>query len=288
MLGVSARTSQPEQWGAMMPAAPVPGPLRRQVRITNGSVGGIPGEWTRLTVMSNSGLTMLYLHGGAYVVGSAASERPLIARLTVEVRGQTFAADYRLAPRHPFPAALDDASAAYYGLLQGGVDAGSVIVAGDSAGGGLTMALLVKLRDESAPLPAGAIVFSPWVDLTNNAKSIQTNAATDYLSAIPTGGAPLYLGGTDATHPLVSPLFADLAGLPPLLIFAGGREMLLDDAVHLHQKALDAGVSATLHIEPDMFHVWPVILPRHPASERAFGVAEEWVIALMSGTAASL
>lgn len=276
-LDVGIRMSDPEQWNQLMVDAPIQPTLRRQIHVTSGSVGGVPGKWFRHVDWSPEKPTILFLHGGGYVVGTASSEQPLIAGITVASGAETFSAEYRLAPKHVFPAAIDDAYAAYHGLLTAGCDPTRIVVAGDSAGGGLSLALLVKLRDEGDPLPAGAALFSPWVDLTNSGASMVTNAATDYLSAIPSHGAPLYLGDADATQPLASPLFADLTGLPPLLVFAGGKEMLLDDSVRLQQRALEAGVEIALHVEPEMFHVWPVMLPRHPASERAFEITGDWI-----------
>jgi acetyl esterase/lipase len=148
---------------------------------------------------------------------------------------------------------------------------------GDSAGGGLVVSTLVALRDAGEPLPAGAVLVSPWVDLSNSASTWDSNWSTDYLP--PMGGRPAveYLGETNPKDPLASPLFADLSGLPPLLIMAGGLEMILEDSTRLADRAEAAGVDVTLVVEPEMFHVWPVIVPRHPASVRAFNTAAHWI-----------
>lgn len=236
-----------------------------------GTVGGIPGEWVTRVGFEDD-LTMLYLHGGAYLGGSSATHRPFVARLTWELGTRTFVPDYRLAPEHLFPAALDDAMAAYQGL-----DAGNIVVAGDSAGGGLACALLLRLRDESSRLPAGAILFSPYTDLEHTAASIPTNAATDYLPLGMPSPNVAYLGDHDPRDPYASPMYGDFTGIPPLLILAGGREMILDDATRLAEKATADGALVTLHVEPDMMHVWPAILPGHRSSLRAIAIAAGFV-----------
>ncbi len=237
------------------------------VTLTEAGVGGVPWEWLRPVSQPPRG-TLLYFHGGAYFAGSPATHRPItcgFARRGLAV----FAADYRLAPEHPFPAAVDDAVAAYRGLLEGGVAPSGLTVAGDSAGGGLALALLVALRDAGVPLPAAAVGFSPWTDLAATGASLKTNTRRDamfYGDSLGEAGTP-YLAGQDPQHPLASPLYADLHGLPPLLLHAGSYEVLLDDSVRLVERAQAAGVAATLRTWPVVPHVWQLFpLPESRAS----------------------
>jgi len=245
------------------------------------SLGGRPGEWI-IRRGSDGQLTdlavILYLHGGAYVSGSPASHRHFTSRVTWAAHTRTYVPDYRLAPEHPFPAAVDDAEAVYRALLDHGTEPTRLFLAGDSAGGGLACALLLRLRETSTPLPAGAVLFSPYTDLEHSGASMRVNAATDYLPSIDDLRPNTeYLGAADPRNPLASPLYGDLTGLPPLLIFAGGREMVLDDSLRLADRARTAGVEVDLHVEPDMFHVWPAIVPDHPASLRALAHLAEWI-----------
>jgi acetyl esterase/lipase len=201
----------------------------------------------------------LYLHGGGYCIGSPRSHRHLAAALAVAMHAIAIVPDYRLAPEHPFPAALDDAVSVYRGLVAEGAAPSRIVVAGDSAGGGLTVATLVALRDAAVALPAAAACLSPWTDLTCTAASYETKQAADPIVRRAGVGemARAYLAGQDAKTPLASPLFADLHGLPPLLVQVGSDEVLLDDAVQLAERAKAAGVPATLEVWEDMIHVWP-------------------------------
>jgi monoterpene epsilon-lactone hydrolase len=250
---------------------PVPRALRTLVRVEPGEVGGVPGEWVTRAGFDDD-LTLLYLHGGAYIGGSPATHRQFTCRLTWALGTKTFVPDYRLAPEHRFPEAVDDAVAVYEALEQR-----NIVVAGDSAGGGLACALLLRLRDEGRHLPVGAILFSPYTDLEHTAASIAVNMATDYLPVEASSPNTAYLGDHDPRDPLASPMYGNFKGIPPLLIFAGSREMILDDATRLADKAVADGASVTLHIEPDMVHVWPAILPGHPATARALAIAADFV-----------
>jgi monoterpene epsilon-lactone hydrolase len=250
---------------------PIPRRLRGLVRVERGEVGGVAGEWIVRSDFDDT-TVLLYLHGGGYIGGSPATHRQLACRLTWAFGTRTFVPDYRLAPAHRFPAALDDSVAVYEHL--GATD---VVVAGDSAGGGLACALLLRLRDQGRPLPRGAVLFSPYTDLEHTAPSIWENAATDYLPLGTVSPNVAYLGDHDPRDPLASPMYGDFTGIPPLLIFAGGREMILDDARRLAAKAGEAGANVSLHVEPDMMHVWPAIVPEHPATTRALAVATEFV-----------
>lgn len=218
---------------------------------------------------------LLYLHGGAYVVGTSQGYRGLAAELARAARATVFAIDYRLAPEHPFPAAVDDAIAAYRGLLDQGFSPSGIAVAGDSAGGGLAIAALVALRDAGLPMPAAALTLSPWVDLGCSGGTITSKAAVDpsltgeALRAM----AAHYLQKAPANAALASPLHADLSGLPPLLIQVGSSEILLDDAVRLASVAGAAGVATRLDIWPEMVHVWHAFAFMLTAGRRAIADA---------------
>ena len=258
---------------------PLPRSLRHIIKTERATVGGIPGEWVTRDHARIDDPTILYLHGGGYLAGSPATHRRFISRLTWVTRATTFAPDYRLAPQHKFPAAVDDAEAAYVGLLEMGVEPGRLIVAGDSAGGGLSCALLQRLRDHDQPQPAGAVLFSPYTDLEHTAPSIQVNAATDYLPLGPVMANTFYLGGADPKHPEASPMYGDYSGVAPMLVFAGGREMILDDSLRLVEKAGADGADVLLRVEDDMFHVWPALLPNHEATLRTLTAVAGFVAA---------
>lgn len=202
--------------------------------------------------------TMLYLHGGGFAVGSARSHRDIAGRLALAAHARVVSLDYRLAPENPFPAALEDALAAYRWTIAREARPQDVVVAGDSAGGGLVLSTLVALRDSGEPLPAAAVCISPWVDLEALGTSMTTNVALD--PTIQRDGvlraAALYLGSADPRTPLASPIHADLAGLPPLLIQVGTAETLLDDARRIAELAWRAGVAVTLEIWEGMVHDW--------------------------------
>lgn len=208
--------------------------------------------------------TVLYLHGGGYRVGSALAYRAYGSRLAAATGAEVVLPDYRLAPEHPFPAAVDDALAVYRWLLEHrSVEPGRLVVAGDSAGAGLTVSLLVAAREQGLGLPAGAIAISPWSDLANGGASFESNAGLDQLFSLDAAreAADTYLQGVDPTEPLASPVHADLAGLPPLHVMVGGHEVLLDDANALVGAARAAGVDATLSVHPGQSHVWHLAVP---------------------------
>jgi len=238
-------------------------PSLRRIHREETKVGGVPVTWfvpnTLGVTGSSAEVTLLYLHGGGYVFGSMATHGDLVARLALAAPARALAPEYRLAPEHPFPAAIDDVVAVYRALLANGTEPKRLVVGGDSAGGGLTLALLQRLRDAGEPLPAGAVLISPWVDLTAKGGSVTENAAFDWMNeAIVQDWIETYLNGHDRRDPLVSPVYADLSGLPPLLIQVGGAE-LLDDQIHvLAARAREHGVDARLVVEPDMIHAWHV------------------------------
>jgi len=201
---------------------------------------------------------ILFLHGGAYCLCSINTHRSMAAHIAEAARARALLIDYRLAPEHPFPAALEDAVGAYHALLDMGVAPASIVVAGDSAGGGLALALLISLRDAGAPLPAAAVCISPWTDLSLSGESMTTNARVDVMLNYQTlkQSAGYYLNGVNANMPLASPLFADLHNLPPLLIQVGTDEIILSDATRVAEKARVAGVDVTLKVWESMQHEW--------------------------------
>jgi epsilon-lactone hydrolase len=237
-----------------------------------------PAEWLR-PPGARTDAVVLYLHGGGYVIGSPRSHRHLAAAIARAAGVSALLIDYRLAPEHPFPAALEDAVEAYQWLLGRGVAPGRVIVAGDSAGGGLTVATLLALRDRGLPRPAGGVCISPWVDLTCSGATYATKAAVDPIVTRESVAmmAQAYAGSGDPKAPLLSPLYADLRGLPPLLVQVGSDEVLLDDALGLGEQARGAGVEITVEEWPTMIHVWHWFLPMLAEAERAVGVIGDFV-----------
>ena len=234
-------------------------------------MGGVPARRLRST-NANSHQVILYLHGGAYILGGPISHGNVAAQLGHAAGAEGYFPDYRLAPEHPFPAALDDALAAYRWLLAQGHAPHNIIIAGDSAGGGLTLATAVAIRDSQMPQPAALVLISPWVDLTLSGESINSRASRDPLlrPSWLRWGAKAYCGGEDASHPGCSPLFADLAGLPPMLIHVGSEEILLDDSLRLEQRAKEAGVKVRLHVYENMWHDFQAHIGVLPESDAAF------------------
>jgi acetyl esterase/lipase len=217
---------------------------------------GVPSEWVRPAHRDETRV-ILYLHGGGYCFGSIATHEESVARLCVAARARGLVIDYRLAPEHPFPAQLDDARTAYSWLLRQGVDPSRLVIAGESAGGALTLSLLVALRDAGKPLPASAVCVSPWVDLELTGESMRENARFDYVPGrLLAQYARWFVPNGDLRNPLAAPLYADLRGLPPLLVLAGGSEALLDDARRIAHRAKNHGTPVTFEVEPDMIHAW--------------------------------
>jgi acetyl esterase/lipase len=231
-------------------------PAPRGVRLTQAALGGIPGEWVKAGPET---ARMLYLHGGGYFACSPSTHRAITGAYARQGFA-VFAPDYRLAPEHPFPAAVDDALAAYRGMLETGHAPRSIVIAGDSAGGGLALATLLAAKDAGLPMPACALLFSPWTDLAGTGASVQSNRERDPMLVAERlrEGGDIYLNGADPANPLASPLYGDLAGLPPLLIQVGDGEILLDDSTRLAQRARAAGVHVDLKIWNQMPHVWQI------------------------------
>lgn len=258
--------------------------LPGDIRVEPTRANGVPAEWTEAPG-ADAARVLLYLHGGGYVAGSLTSHRPMVAEAGRQAGLRTLALDYRLAPEHPFPAALEDAVAGYRHLLEQGFAPARIAVGGDSAGGGLAAALLVALRDQGLPLPGCAWLISPWVDLESSFPSMASKAAADpmvqkpYLLEI----APMYHGATSARTPLVSPIHADLHGLPPLLLQVGSAETLLDEDVAFAGRAGAADVAVTLEIWPEMIHVWHLFHPQLAAGRRAIAAAGQFIRAQLAG-----
>jgi acetyl esterase/lipase len=240
--------------------------------------GGAGAEWV-VAAGADSDRVLLYLHGGAYQIGSPATHRSMVARLSGAAGARVLSVDYRLAPEYPFPAAVNDAVAAYRWLLAGGTDPAVIAIGGDSAGGGLALATLVALRDAGDPLPAAAVVLSPWTDLALTGESLQTRAAVDVLIK-PAGmaeTAQAYLAGQDPRHPYASPLYADLHGLPPVLIHVGDAEVILDDSTRFAARARDHGVDVTLEVWDEMPHVWHAFAGLLPEADQAIECIGSWL-----------
>jgi monoterpene epsilon-lactone hydrolase len=232
--------------------------------------GGVPGEFIT-TPASRPDRYVLFLHGGGYVTGSGALYRHFTWRIAMAARARVLAIDYRLAPEHPFPAALHDALAAYRWLVAGRAVPRRTAVMGDSAGGGLALALLLRLRDDGLELPAAAIALSPWTDLALTGASLSFNEKSDPM--LRTADARLfahcYLAGADPRNPYASPLYGNPAGLPPTLIHVGSDEILHDDAVRMAAILRAAGCRAEIEVWPRMPHVWHLFAPALPEARRA-------------------
>ena len=253
---------------------PVDADIKREVV----SAGGVKAEWVSAPD-ADAGRAVLYLHGGGYVIGSINTHRSLAARLSRASKARVLLIDYRLAPEHPHPAAVDDSVAAYRWMLSQGLKPARIAVAGDSAGGGLTVATLVAIRDAKLPLPGAGACLSPWVDLEGIGESMTTKAAVDPI--VQRAGllqmAAAYLGGKDPRTPLAAPLYADLSGLPPLLIQVGTAETLLDDASRLAERARKAGVTVSYEPWESMIHVWHLFAPMLDEGQQAVDRIGEFV-----------
>jgi epsilon-lactone hydrolase len=242
----------------------------RNTRTVAVDAGGVPADCISAPA-SRPDRFVLYLHGGGYQVGAPSTYRHFTWRIAAAARARVLAIDYRLAPEHPFPAALEDALAAYRWLLANHAEPHRLVVMGDSAGGGLTFALLMKLRDDGLPLPAAAVTLSPWTDLALTGASLRLNAQTDPMinaDVIPKF-VTNYLAGADPRNPYVSPLYGDPAGLPPTLVHVGNDEVLRDDAVRMAEKMRRASCQVELQIWPRVPHCWHLLAPVLPEARAA-------------------
>ena len=238
----------------------------------------VNGLWAD-PLAARPGAAILYFYGGGYVLGSPASRRKTAGHLALAAQARALVPAYRLAPEHPFPAAVEDAVAAYQWLLAEGADAARVVLAGDSAGGGLALATALALRDRGLARPAGVVTISMWGDMTCSGETMESRAVEDICCS--RDGlmelAGLYLAGGDPRQPLASPVFADYAGLPPILCIVGGEERLIDDSVRAVRAAGQAGVDATLFVAAEMQHVFPIWAGAFPEADAAIRLIGDWI-----------
>jgi epsilon-lactone hydrolase len=248
------------------------------IRLTPMSADGVPAEGS-ISPGADAARVLLYLHGGGFSAGSIVSHRAMVTETGRVAQARTLAIDYRRTPEHPFPAALDDALKAYRWLLAQGVEPARIAIGGDSAGGGLALAVMISLREHGLPLPACGWCISPWIDMEALGDSYASKAAIDpmiskeYILEL----AGWYLGEAAPRTPLVAPLHADLAGLPPLLIQVGSAETLLDDATRIAARAGAADVRITLDVWPHMIHAWPLFHQQLADGRRAMAAAGSFI-----------
>jgi epsilon-lactone hydrolase len=261
---------------AFFAAAAAPPPAGTTVDAVNAD--GVPAEWVTAAGVTGQ-RAVLFFPGGAYHVGSLATLRHLVALVSDAAQARVLNAGYRLAPEHPFPAAVHDALTAYRWLLARGIAPGQIAIAGNSSGGGLALALLVALRDSGEPMPAAAVAISPWTDLEMTGESRRTRAAVDRMIT-PDGmkeAADWYLAGQDPRHRYASPVHADLQGLPPVLIHVGDTEILLDDSTRFAARARAVGVEVTLEVWDEMPHCWHTFAGFLPEADRAIERIGTWL-----------
>lgn len=260
-------------------------PLPQGAHVDPVSVDGMPGEWVH-GGNADFNHVVMYVHGGAYVRGSLQSHRGLAARLAMASSTRALVFEYRLAPEHPFPAAVEDSLRAYRWLLGQGIRPAHLVLAGDSAGGGLSVSTLLALRDAGEPLPCGAALMSPWTDLAATGESVTTRADADpWLSPERLGpGAAAYLAGANPRNPLASPLYGDLRGLPPLAIHVGNDEVIRDDSTRLAARARAAGVPATLEVWDGMWHVFQAFAGRVSEGRQSIKMLGAFIRERVTGT----
>jgi len=255
------------------------GKLPKNCKAEKLEIEGLYAEWLSSEHMV-SDKVILYLHGGGYAFCSANTHRPLAASIGNAAGVKVLFPEYRLAPEHPFPAAIDDAVTVYRWLLRQGYQPSNIIFAGDSAGGGLSVATTLVLRDQNEPLPRAIVCLSPWVDLTSSGESYRKNNEVDPYLTLPgvRDAANMYVGNeTSLNHPLISPAFADLTGIPPLFIQAGNHEILQSDAELLAKQARHAGVDVTFKIWDGMWHVWQISGDKLPEAKKAISEIGEYI-----------
>ncbi|HEV8027713.1 MAG TPA: alpha/beta hydrolase [Stellaceae bacterium] len=248
-------------------------------RVRQGTDAALAGDWIEPADGAPAARTLLYFHGGGYCFCSPATHRPITFALATGADARAVAPVYRLAPEHRFPAAVEDAVAAYRRLVALGTPPSRIVVGGDSAGGGLALAALLSLRDAGDTLPAGAVLFSPWTDLAATGASLVTNDRRDVMfhGYSVAKGARVYLGDAPATHPLASPLYGDLRALPPLFVQVSDSEVILDDSTRLAAKATAAGVTVDLKQWHRLPHVWQIFAPRLPEARAALAEAAAFI-----------
>ena len=258
--------------------------IARDVAVEPVTANGVRAEWTS-TPRDDRDAALLYVHGGGYVIGSLDSHRHMVSEAGRAAKTWALALDYRLAPEHPFPAAVEDTVAGYRYLLGRGIRPERIAIAGDSAGGGLVVAAMLAIRDAGLARPACGWCISPWVDMEGIGESMSSKAAAD--PTVQRDGllemAKLYLGTADPRSPLAAPIYADLKGLSPLLIQVGAAETLLDDAIRLAKVAGAADVRVDLQVWPEMVHVWHLFHPELKAGKRAIEEGGAYVRGMMAG-----
>jgi len=243
--------------------------------------GKVQAEWV-VPVKSKTETAVLYLHGGGYTLCSSATHRGLTGVIALASKSRLLVPNYRLAPEHPFPAALEDALSAYHWLLTHGIAPQHIAIGGDSAGGGLALATAISLRDSGDPLPAALFLLSPWTDLTFSGESFHTRRAVDPIFGgedenIEPGFAPAYLGQENPSNPLISPLLSDLHGLPATIIHVGDDEILLDDSTRLEKKMKAAGVDVRIRVWDELWHVFQAFVPILPEARQSVAEIGEFI-----------
>lgn len=254
------------------------GKLPTDFRLEEFKIGSLNAEWMR-PKNSLKDKVILYFHGGGLVVGSIKAHRGIVAKFVKGTGINALVFDYSLAPEHPFPAGLNDSIATYNYLLDNDFKSSNIVFIGDSGGGNLVFATLLALKEKKLPLPVAALALSPWTDLTNSGESWQTNAKVDTIcwKEAQTVFSNYYVGENDPTSPLISPLFGDLSGLPPIHIYVGGHETMLSDSTRFAEKAKAAGVDVTLIIGEGLFHCYPACAPLFPEAKQAMKEICEFV-----------
>ena len=250
----------------------------RRVRIEETRVCDLRAEWLR-PEGARDDRVLLYLHGGAYVLGSCQSHRHLVSHIARAAGIEALLPEYRLAPEHPFPAGLDDCVAVYRWLLEKGYDPANVVVAGDSAGGGLTVAMMLELRHAGVPLPGAGVLLSPFLDATASGESAESRLGRDpwFNPADIDILVNHYCGQSEVRNPLVSPVFANVAGMPPFFVQVGDDEILLSDSTRFADRMRDAGNDVTIEVWPEMWHVWQLFVGKMPESRQAIAKIGEFV-----------
>jgi epsilon-lactone hydrolase len=247
------------------------------------NAGGVAARWVRPASTDREQLGIIWLHGGGYNIGSSTSHTAAVSHLAATLRQPVLVVDYRLAPEHPHPAALDDAATAWRWLTARHDPARCAIV-GDSAGGGLALALALRLRDAGQPLPGALALLCPWLDLTGSHPVPPARVAQDVVLSpeLLATWAAAYAGATALDDPEVSPLFADPAGLPPIAIDAGGRDLLLEDATRFAARAQSCGVTVRLHVADEMIHAWHLFASAYPEAGTSLDTMARWLVATLT------
>jgi epsilon-lactone hydrolase len=281
---IDRNTSIPRLRGEVERGAGLFGKLPEDLHLVPVDISGLAAEWM-IPDGSSRDKAILYFHGGGLVVGSVKAHRRIVAKFVKGSGVPALVFDYALAPEHPFPEGLNDSIAAYKYLLAEGIKSTNIIFAGDSGGGNLVFSTMLALKDKGIPLPGAAVALSPWTDLKNSGESWVTNAEADTLcwKEAQIIFAEYYTRTNDPVMPLISPLYGDLKGFPPLLIFAGSDELLRDDSTRFAAKAKDAGVDVTLKIGDGLFHCYPACSPLFPEAKQAMGEIGEFIKTHVSG-----